>query len=317
MLKKLLNIAKKDLYVQAVSVFAILLSLTVVAVAYIKTAEKEDIDNTNTSYNYQTLPNQNNEFSTNAAILPPALEGTTLAQDIGWQNTPQQPGAQQPNPNNNTQQGNSVYSWSKDEIVSKMSTAINKTKGYKNNLSVHHSESFVANITECTGGSIGKMVANALVGAVVKPTDSTINFANGTGVNADGETTQILLPKNGPFSLSPSGVTSAKAYQEGDKTVFVVTLVQENCGPTDVPQYNSKSIGYLDVASIDLMGMTINKGELQYLGSSIMIKVNQAGYVTYAKYTIPLHVYGEGQKDSLSGHATFDGEQTEIWELPL
>ena len=41
MFKKLLKLAQKDLYVQAVSVFAILLSITVVAVAYIKTTNNE------------------------------------------------------------------------------------------------------------------------------------------------------------------------------------------------------------------------------------------------------------------------------------
>lgn len=312
MFKKLLKLAQKDLYVQAVSVFAILLSITVVAVAYIKTANNEKkIDNTNTSYNYQTLPPQNNTFSTNSAVVLPM--DTTLPENVtgGWQNTPVTQAQQQP------QQNNSVYSWSTEQIVSKMTTAINQTKGYKNNLAVHHSESFVANITECTGGAIGQRVANTLVGAVVKPTDQTLNFSNGTAVTAEGETTQILLPKNGQFTLSPAGVKSAKAYQEGDKTVLVVTLIQENVDEKTIPYHNSRGVGYLDVAGIDLMGMTITDGEIQYLGSSIMIKINQAGYVTYAKYTIPLHVYGEGAKGSLSGYAVFDGAQTEIWELPL
>ena len=313
MFKKLLKLAQKDLYVQAVSVFAILLSVTVVAVAYIKTSNNEKkIDNTNTSYNYETLPPQSNNFSTNSAIVLP--KETTPPENItgGWQHTPvtqqqQQGGAQ----------NNSVYSWGTEEIVSKMTTAINKTKGYKNNLAVHHSESFTANITECTGGAIGQRVANSLVSAVVKPTDQTLNFSNGTAVTAEGETTQILLPKNGPFTLSPGGVRTAKAYQEGDKTVLVVTLIQENVDKDTVPYHNSRGIGYLDPNSVDLMGMTITSGEIQYLGSSIMVKINQAGYVTYAKYTIPLHVYGEGAKGSLSGYAVFDGAQTEIWELPL
>lgn len=312
MFKKLLKLAQKDLYVQAVSVFAILLSITVVAVAYIKTANNEKkIDNTNTSYNYQTLPPQNNTFSTNSAVVLPM--DTTLPENVtgGWQNNPVTQAQQQP------QQNNSVYSWSTEQIVSKMTTAINQTKGYKNNLAVHHSESFVANITECTGGAIGQRVANSLVSAVVKPTDQTLNFSNGTAVTAEGETTQILLPKNGQFTLSPAGVKSAKAYQEGDKTVLVVTLIQENVDEKTIPYHNSRGVGYLDVAGIDLMGMTITDGEIQYLGSSIMIKINQAGYVTYAKYTIPLHVYGEGAKGSLSGYAVFDGAQTETWELPL
>ncbi len=313
MLKKLLKLAQKDLYVQAVSVFAILLSITVIAVAYIKTtANDKKIDNTNTSYNYETLPPQTH-FSTNAAIVAPL--DTTLPQNItgGWQNTPTTQVQQQPQ----QQQSNSVYSWSAEEILSKMTTAINQTKAYRNNLAVHHSESFTANITECTGGAIGQRVANSLVASVVKPTDQTLNFSNGTATTAEGETTQILLPKNGQFSLSPAGIKSAKAYQEGDKTVLVVTLIQENVDEKTIPQHNARGVGYLDVASVDLMGMTINDGEIQYLGSTIMVKVNQAGYVTYAKYTIPLHVYGEGSKGSLSGYAVFDGEQTEIWELPL
>ncbi|MBE6815603.1 MAG: hypothetical protein E7522_09200 [Ruminococcaceae bacterium] len=312
MFKKLLKLAQKDLYVQAVSVFAILLSITVVAVAYIKTANNEKkIDNTNTSYNYQTLPPQNNTFSTNSAVVLPM--DTTLPENVtgGWQNNPVTQAQQQP------QQNNSVYSWSTEQIVSKMTTAINQTKGYKNNLAVHHSESFVANITECTGGAIGQRVANSLVSAVVKPTDQTLNFSNGTAVTAEGETTQILLPKNSQFTLSPAGVKTAKAYQEGDKTVLVVTLIQENVDKDTIPYHNSRGVGYLDPNSVDLMGMTITSGEIQYLGSSIMVKINQAGYVTYAKYTIPLHVYGEGAKGSLSGYAVFDGAQTEIWELPL
>ena len=310
MFKKVLKLAQKDLYVQAVSIFAILLSVTVVAVAYIKTtANDKKTDNTNTSYNYETLPGQT-ELSTNVAIIAPL--DTTLPQTVadgGWQNTPV------------TQQqssgDSSVSSWGTYEILSKMTAAINQTKAYKGNLAVHHSESFTANITECTGGAIGQRVANSLVSAVVKPTDQTLNFSNGMAITAEGEQTQILLPKNGQFSLTADGIKSANAYQEGNLTVLMVTLVQENVDQVKIPQHNSKSIGYLDPNSVDLMGMTINSGEIQYLGSSIMVKINPQGYVTYARYTIPLHVYGEGSKGSLSGYAVFDGEQTEIWELPL
>lgn len=312
MLKKLLKLAQKDLYVQAVSIFAILLSVTVVAVAYIKTtADDKKTDNTNTSYNYETLPGQT-ELSTNVAVIPPL--DTTLPQTVadgGWQSTP----VTQQNSGGNG--GSSVSSWGTYEILSKMTAAINQTKAYKGNLAVHHSESFTANITECTGGAIGQRVANSLVSAVVKPTDQTLNFSNGMAITNEGEQTQILLPKNGQFSLSADGIKSAKAYQEGNLTVLMVTLVQENVDQVKVPQHNSKSIGYLDPSSVDLMGMTINSGEIQYLGSSIMVKINPQGYVTYARYTIPLHVYGEGSKGSLSGYAVFDGEQTEIWELPL
>ncbi len=311
MLKKLLNLAQKDLYVQAVAVFAILLSITVVAVAYIKTADNSgENQEPDTSYQYETLPNQP-VFSTNSAVMPST--DTNLVTDIGWQNTP----TQQVTQNTQNNQNSSVYSWSKETIVQKLSEAVNKTKAQKNSFSVHHSESFNANITDCTGGSLGKAFANTLISAVVKPSDQMLSFSGGKATTQDGEITEILLPKNGAFSLSPAGVKTAKAYQEGDKTVLVVTLVREDCGISDIPQYNSKSIGYLDANSIDLMGVSITTADIQYTGSTIMVKINSSGLVTYAKYTIPMHVYGEGNRGSLSGQATFDGEQSEVWELPF
>lgn len=212
-------------------------------------------------------------------------------------------------------QSNSPLSWNTGKIISELSSAINKTKALKNGFNVHHTESFTANITECTGGSIGKLVANKLMGYIVKPIDETLSFSNGSAVNSEGETIQILLPKNGEFSLSESGVKSATAYKQGAYTVINVKLVREDCGMYDVPRYNSTSVGYLNVANYDLLGMSVTDAQINYLGSSITVKIADDGYVKYAEYSIPLHVYGKAAKGSLSGEATFDGEQKETWEF--
>lgn len=206
-------------------------------------------------------------------------------------------------------------SWSKAQKLSYLSTAVNKTKKLGNSFSVHHTESFTANITECTGGTIGKAVANSLMGMVVKPVDETLSFSGGKAVNSEGEEIEILLPKKGAFSIDEAGVTKAVAYKSGNDTVIEVTLKEEIVGVYDVPKYNAGAVGYLDVNNFDLMGIEITEASIDYKASVISVRIGSDGYVKAAEYTIPLHVSGKGAKGSLSGYAVFDGEQRETWEF--
>ena len=203
--------------------------------------------------------------------------------------------------------------WTTQQILSKASEAINKTKGYTANLSVHHVESFSATVTECTGGSIVQSVANAMVGWVVEPVDETLNFSGGMATNSEGETVPILLPKRGSFTLGQSGVTGASAKTVNGEYVVNINLVQESVGMTQVPQHNAAGIGYLDVSSFDLSFLTVDSADITYKGSSIELHINQQGYVTYALYRVPLTIKGSGHSGAISGAVTFDGEQTEQW----
>ncbi len=206
-------------------------------------------------------------------------------------------------------------SWSKAQKLEALSKAINKTKTLGGSFSVHHTESFTANITECTGGSIGKAFANSLMGMVVKPVDETLGFSGGKATNSEGETVEILLPKKGAFSIDEAGVSKVVAYKSGEYTVIEVTLIGESVGAYDVPKYNAGAVGYLDVTSFDLMGIEITDASIDYKGTVITVKIGSDGYVKAAEYTIPLHVSGKGAKGSLSGYAVFDGEQRETWEF--
>lgn len=206
-------------------------------------------------------------------------------------------------------------SWSKAQKLAALSQAINKTKALGGLLSVHHTESFTANITECTGGSIGKAFANSLMGMVVKPVDEALSFSGGKATNSEGETVEILLPKKGAFSIDEAGVSKAVAYKSGEYTVIEVTLIGESVGVYDVPKYNAGAVGYLDVKSFDLMGIEITDASIDYKGTVITVKIGSDGYVKAAEYIIPLHVSGKGSKGSLSGYAVFDGEQRETWEF--
>ena len=205
--------------------------------------------------------------------------------------------------------------WTTAEIISKAADAVNKTKAYKGNLTVNHSEGFTANVTECSAGGIVRSVVDLMIGWVVKPVEETLTYKNGTAVNSEGETVPIILPKRNGFSLNENGVKSATVQQQGNEYIIKIHLVQESVGMYDVPTHNAASVGYLDVASFDISFMEIDSADIVYKGSSIELRINAEGYVTYANYKIPLHIEGSAHKGSISGSATFEGEQTEEWRL--
>ena len=226
----------------------------------------------------------------------------------------------------NSQGGNSLVSgnqssladpsgWSTNQIISKAKDAVNKTKAYKGSLTVDHNESFTADVTDCSAGGIVRSVVDLMIGWVVKPVEETLVFQNGKAVNSEGETVPIILPKRNNFSLDSSGVKSASVQRVGDEYVIKITLIEESVGMYQVPKHNAGAVGYLDVANFDISFMEVDSADIVYKGSSIELRINAEGYVTYANYKIPLHIDGSAHRGSISGSATFEGEQTEEWYL--
>ncbi len=205
--------------------------------------------------------------------------------------------------------------WSTNQIISKAKDAVNKTKAYKGSLTVDHNESFTADVTDCSAGGIVRSVVDLMIGWVVKPVEETLVFQNGKAVNSEGETVPIILPKRNNFSLDSSGVKSASVQRVGDEYVIKITLIEESVGMYQVPKYNAGAVGYLDVANFDISFMEVDSADIVYKGSSIELRINAEGYVTYANYKIPLHIDGSAHRGSISGSATFEGEQTEEWYL--
>lgn len=203
----------------------------------------------------------------------------------------------------------------KSEILTILTNAVNKTKAYTGAVTVKHVESFNANVTECTGGSLVVTAANALVGMVLDPTDETLSFSGGTAQNSEGETVTILLPQKGNFTLPMSGIKSISASANGNETVINVTLVEESVGMYDKPAYNAAGVGILDVSTLDLSILEITSADIVYTGSTIEAHIRPDGYISYAKYTIPMHIEGAAKSGVISGSAVFDGMQTETWQF--
>lgn len=205
--------------------------------------------------------------------------------------------------------------YSTAQIISKAADAVNKTKAYNGNLTVSHSEGFSAKVTKFSGGDFVKGIIDSMIGLVVKPVNETLVYNNGKAVNSENETVPIILPKKGMFTLNESGVKSASIQRAGNEYIIKISLVEESVGMYDIPKHNASAIGYLDVASLDLSFMEIDSANIVYKGSSLELRINADGLVTYANYKIPLRIDGAAHKGSISGSATFEGEQTETWKL--
>lgn len=208
-----------------------------------------------------------------------------------------------------------VSSMSNRELLDTLTLAINKTKAYKGAVSVNHTESFTADVTECTGGSLVKSVANTIIGMVVKPVDEVLNFNNGSAIDSEGETSYILLPQSGNFSLSLNGVSSITGSMSGNNSVIKVTLIAETVGLYDVPPVNAAALGYLNVNNFDTSLLEITSATINYKGSTIEVHIKPDGYVNYAKFTLPMNAQGSAKAAGISGSAVFDGVQTEIWQF--
>lgn len=208
-----------------------------------------------------------------------------------------------------------VSGMTSQQLLDTLASAINKTKAYTGNVTVSHVESFEANVTECTGGSIVKSVANTIVGMVINPVDEVLSFSGGKATNSENEVVPILLPQKGSFTLNMNGVKSISGTMNGNEAVIRVNLVPEVVDLYTVPTANASAIGYLDINSYDTSILEITSAKINYVGSSFEVHIRPDGYVSYAKYEMPMNVEGSAKSGSISGSAVFDGQQTEIWQF--
>ena len=296
-----------------ISGFAVLLTLVVIlCVVWIKVnseSKNNSQNNISTSIVYKegltfapTKENENNREDETGQIITENRDNNADRPIANNQNSPENI---LPDSSN----------WTTSQIIAKAKDAVNKTKAYTGNLTVAHSEGFTADVTECSAGGIVRSVVDLMIGWVVKPVEETLVYQNGKAVNSEGETVPIILPKRNGFTLTENGVKSASVQRMGNEYVIKINLVEESVGMYEVPTHNAAAVGYLDVASFDISFMEIDSANIVYKGSSLELRINADGFVTYANYKIPLHIEGAAHKGSISGSATFEGEQTEEWRL--
>ncbi len=276
------------------------------------------------SYNYQNQtnayqPSSSSTYTPTSALQPDVTAGTQTTIPSTSAFTPttnaQSPSVTQPSASTPAVTEANPSTWNKQQVVSYLADAVNKTKAYTGSITANRSEDFTINIESISPNLPAlKSLANSLIDKFIKPVDEVVQFSNGRG-DSEGESIPLLLPKRQNFTLPAEGVAQASASKSGNNIIIDLTLVQENSNMSTPPQYNSQAVGYLDINSVDISVLTIQSLDFVYLGSTIHAVIGPDGYVLSADYTIPLHIAATGKAIGITGSFAGTASQTEKWVI--
>lgn len=215
-------------------------------------------------------------------------------------------------------------SLSKAEILAAAKKAIDGVRA-EQNMTANQTESTKITVTDCSLPSAVDFI-NKIIQRYAGEKSATYQFVNGqaTGVRPDGSAvedegvvapSQAIPPKGKNFDLAESGLAEATAAKDGENTVYTLKLVSESTTlESPVPANNAAAIGYLDLSKIDVNGATITKADMNYPGSTVVATVNPAGKLVKLDLTLPMSGYGEAKLlRVMSGNASFEGSQHEVW----
>lgn len=202
-------------------------------------------------------------------------------------------------------------SLSKAEVIEKMNGYMKALKS-EQNMQAHKSENITVEVTDCSVPAAVSLINNVISG-IAGAEELDFSFAGGT--TTAGETVfGTIPPTNKDFLLTDAGVLSATAAVSGADTVYTAVLVEESTTiASPSPAHNSTAIGYLDIASLDLPGVTMEAADMKYPGSTVEITVNADGKVTKLVNKLPMDGNVTAKISFFNGNASFKGGLDEVW----
>lgn len=233
-----------------------------------------------------------------STTLPPVIDPNQTTTG-----TQEQPSSQAPS--------NDPASLSKAQIVEKINGHIKALKS-EQNFKAHKSENITVEVVDCSVPAAISLINNVISG-IAGLEESDYVFTN--GATTAGETPFACIPpENKEFILNEAGVLSAEAKTSGTDTVYTAVLVEESTTlAAPAPVYNATTVGYLDIASLDLPTVTISTADMKYPGSIVEITVNADGKVTKLVNKIPMSGTVGAKISFFEGSATIEGGQDENW----
>lgn len=206
---------------------------------------------------------------------------------------------------------NDPSSLSKAQIVEKINTHMKALKS-EQNLQAHKTEKIDVSVVDCSVPAAISLINNIISG-IAGTEEADYSFANGT--TTAGETVYACItPESKDFYIAEEGVATATATASGTDTVYTIVLVEENTTLTaPVPTHNATTVGYLDIASLDLPSVTIATADMKYPGSTVEITVNADGKITKLVNKIPMSGKIGAKISFFEGDATIEGGQDESW----
>lgn len=221
-----------------------------------------------------------------------------------------------PSANNNED----VSKLSKDEIVSRVSNAVNALKQTPN-FTADRTLNVVVQVVDCSVPSVIDKINEIISGITSKAEpQEIITFVDGVATNSKGEqltAATAVPPENNNFTLTGAGVASARAEKQGENTVYYINLVAESTtGDNPIPTHNAGSVGYLNIADLGLPSIVnITKANMNYPGSTLQVTVGSDGRLINLKNHLPMTGDGEAKVMGLGGSAQFEGYLDEEWKI--
>lgn len=201
---------------------------------------------------------------------------------------------------------------SKEEIAAAFNAAMNKTKNMTQNCNATKTTNVQINVVDCSVPSLLNQVNSIVQGFTG---EKTTEYAFTNGVTSDGKTILSELPPSGiETSITADGITVASCDNYGDGGyTYTLTLVSETGSLDVIPPYHSVTVGYLDIASLDIPIVSITKADMSYPGATVTINVNKDGLIDSYDCKFPMTGNGEAKIGWVTGTASFEGSMDETW----
>ncbi len=259
-------------------------------------------------------------YSEPLSTLPP-MTTTTEPSDVPEIDESEQSTTKEQKEKDTTKaQSDDPSSLSKEQIIAKMSDAVNTAKA--STASVTKNEKVTINLTDLSVQSLMSTVQRVMDALAGEETE-TYTLTNGllTGTDADGNAVENApvndyMPPKAAFGIAPEGVAEASATKEGDNTVYRLKTVEENTTKdSPIPQYSSAVYSYLDLMSIDIPvpGISITEANMHYPGTEVTVTVGSDGRLTKLDFNMPMDGTGVAKIAFANGTASFEGSDVESW----
>lgn len=199
---------------------------------------------------------------------------------------------------------NDPTAYSKEQVVEYYTESM--TKSYNaQKVTIKKTETIAISVDSMTpGGKGAAALANKIVEAYAKTTESTKAFSKGVATD-DGA--YKANDYGFPVTLDPKGAKTATVTKKGNNYEINIQVVSESATLEKFPVYNKQCSFPLDLGAVDLFGLTITQADFSYTGTKLKATVGADGYVRQAEVYMPLAGKGGGKFIGISGAAEVSG----------
>ncbi len=205
------------------------------------------------------------------------------------------------------------------EILKVVSDSVNKLKSSESSYTGHKVQNINIELVDSSVPSMNNFV-NSIIKAFVKEEIYDYDFTNGVSPDPESDGTvdadDTFPPGDMPFSLTREGVASATKTADGANTIYTVVIVSETSTLENPrPPHHNSGADTLDLASIEIPLVTINKADFEYPGAEISVTLDPNGNVV--GYHEHLKISGTGGASGLgiTGYGTIQGYIDEKWDI--